>query len=78
MSSSQPLFLVLVSLGSFVMVSAIIPLSYDETVSSDISVLDSACMAGPWLYIIGAVIAFSAQFAKTRGIHKVCKSVSAK
>lgn len=70
-SSSQPLFLVLVSLGSFIMVSAIIPLSYDETVAGeDYSALDAACMAGPWLYIIGAVIAFSALFAKTRGIHK--------
>jgi hypothetical protein len=70
-SSSQPLFLVLVSVGSFVMVSAIIPLSYDETVTDDISDLDRACMVGPWLYIIGAIIAFSALFAKTRGIHKV-------
>ncbi|CAB9520190.1 acid type B receptor subunit 2 [Seminavis robusta] len=69
-SSSQPLFLVLVSVGSFVMVSAIIPLSYDETVTEEIESLNSACMAGPWLYIIGAVIAFSALFAKTRGIHK--------
>ena len=70
-SSSQPLFLVLVSVGSFVMISAIIPLSYDEMVTEDESVLDRACMAGPWLYIIGAIIAFSALFAKTHGIHKV-------
>lgn len=69
-SSSQPLFLVLVSIGSFVMVSAIIPLSFDETVTDDPSALDRACMAGPWLYIIGAIIAFSALFAKTRGIYK--------
>jgi Receptor family ligand binding region/7 transmembrane sweet-taste receptor of 3 GCPR len=75
-SSSQPLFLVLVSVGSFVMVSAIIPLSFDETVTADVNTLDRACMAGPWLYIIGAIIAFSALFAKTRGIHKVrCAAV---
>jgi Receptor family ligand binding region/7 transmembrane sweet-taste receptor of 3 GCPR len=70
-SSSQPLFLVLVSVGSFVMVSAIIPLSFDETVTDDVNALDRACMAGPWLYIIGAIVSFSALFAKTRGIHKV-------
>lgn len=69
-SSSQPLFLVLVSVGSFIMVSAIVPLSYDEMVTDDEQVLDRACMAGPWLYIMGAIVAFSALFAKTRGIHK--------
>ena len=70
-SSSQPLFLVLVSVGSFIMISAIIPLSYDEQVTEDESVLDRACMAGPWLYTVGTIVAFSALFAKTRGIHKV-------
>lgn len=74
-SSSQPLFLVLVSVGSFIMISAIIPLSYDEMVTEDESVLDRACMAGPWLYTIGAIIAFSALFAKTRGIHQVRLSI---
>ena len=74
-SSSQPLFLILVSIGCFVMVSAIIPLSFDEELTEDESALDRACVASPWLYTTGAVIALSALFAKTRGVHKVCQFV---
>lgn len=67
--SAQPLFLLMVCVGAFVMASAIIPLSLEEPVS--IAGLDIACMASPWLYVVGSVIAFSPLFAKTRGIHMV-------
>ena len=71
--SSQPVFLLMVSIGSFVMASTIIPLSLEEPVSA--AGLDIACMSSPWIYIMGGVITLSALFAKTRAIHMVsCSS----
>jgi gamma-aminobutyric acid type B receptor len=67
--SSQPLFLFMVALGSLVMASSIVPLSLEEPVPE--SGLDIACMSAPWLYLSGAVIAFSALLAKTRGVRHV-------
>ena len=68
-SSAQPLFLLMVCIGSFVMASTIVPLSLQEPISE--AGLDIACMVSPWLYIVGSVITFSPLFAKTRGIHMV-------
>ena len=68
--SSQPLFLLMVSVGSFIMSTTIFTLSVEEGILSDVG-LDSACQANVWLYLIGAIIAFSALLAKTRGIHQV-------
>jgi hypothetical protein len=69
--SSQPLFLFLVSLGSFIMASTIVPLSAEESFTSNLDGLDKACTAIQWLYVMGAIVAFSPLFAKTRGIHQV-------
>jgi hypothetical protein len=68
--SSQPFFLLMISLGALTMASSIIPLSLEETTTSE-SGLDTACMAAPWLYLSGAILAFSALLAKTRGVHQV-------
>lgn len=68
-SSAQPLFLLMVCIGSLVMASTIIPLSLQEPVS--IAGLNIACMSSPWLYAVGSVLALSPLFAKTRGIHMV-------
>jgi hypothetical protein len=68
-SSSQPLFLLLVSIGTFVMASTIVPMSLQEPVPD--SGLDTACMATPWIYVAGVAIAFSPLFAKTHGIFMV-------
>ena len=67
--SAQPLFLLMVCLGAFVMAATIIPLSLQEPISE--SGLDAACMSRPWLYVVGSVITLSPLFAKTRGIHNV-------
>jgi hypothetical protein len=70
--AAQPLFLILVSIGSIVTSSTIIPLSMEETtVANGEDGLDMACMSAPWLYFIGMNIAFSALFAKTIGVHQV-------
>ena len=68
--SSQPFFLLMISLGALTMASSIFPLSLEETTTSE-SGLDRACMAAPWLYVSGANLAFSALLAKTRGVHQV-------
>ena len=67
--SSQPLFLFMVAFGTLVMASSIVALSIEEPVPE--SGLDSACMAAPWLYVSGAVVAFSSLLAKTRGVRHV-------
>lgn len=65
-SSAQPLFLVMVSFGTIVMSSTIVPLSLEEPLTE--SQLDKACMSAPWLYVTGSTIALSGLLAKTRGV----------
>jgi hypothetical protein len=74
-NSSQPLCLTMVSAGAFIMASTIIPLSLEETIVDDTG-LDKACMAGPWLYVLGTCVALSALLAKTRGVYKVRTAVA--
>jgi 7 transmembrane sweet-taste receptor of 3 GCPR len=71
-NSSQPIFLVMTSVGAFIMSLAIYPAGLDETVVSSLHGLDVACMAIPWLYFLGTNIAFGALLAKTRAVHQVC------
>jgi hypothetical protein len=75
-NSSQPLCLTMVSSGAFIMASTIIPLSLEETIVDDTG-LDKACMAAPWLYVLGTCVALSALLAKTRGVYKVRTAVAA-
>jgi 7 transmembrane sweet-taste receptor of 3 GCPR len=70
-NSSQPLFLIVVGVGSMVMALATFPAGLDETVVSSINSLDIACMAVPWLYFLGSNIATGALLAKTRAVHQV-------
>lgn len=69
--SAQPLFLFMVSVGTIVMASTIVPLGLEEPVVATPVGLDMACMSTPWLYIVGTTLAFSALFAKTKGVHLV-------
>lgn len=73
--SSQPLFLLMVCMGAVMMASSIIPLSFEEAVTDESS-LSAACMAAPWLYLSGSILAFSSLLAKTRGVHQVSILVS--
>jgi hypothetical protein len=75
-NSSQPLCLTMVSAGAFIMASTIIPLSLEETIVDDTG-LDKACMAAPWLYVLGTCVALSALLAKTRGVYKVRTAAAA-
>ena len=57
--SSQPIFLYVISSGTLLMGSAIIPLTIDKGWASKEGA-DAACMATPWLFFIGWSLTFSA------------------
>jgi len=59
--ASQPIFLYIISPGTFLMGSAIIPLTIDERWASSEGT-DAACMAIPWLFFIGWSLTFSALY----------------
>lgn len=69
MRVAQPLFLGLICAGSVLMASSIIPLSFQELMSQ--RGLNIACMAIPWLFIMGFATAFSSLFCKLRRLNKV-------
>ena len=66
---SQPVFLCQLCVGTFIMASAIIPMSMQEPISQ--RGLNIACMSTPWLLSLGFVTAFSALFSKTWRLNKV-------
>mmetsp|Transcript_32654 Transcript_32654/g.39673 ORF Transcript_32654/g.39673 Transcript_32654/m.39673 type:complete len:1372 (-) Transcript_32654:215-4330(-) len=70
--SSQQLFLQLICFGTFIMATAIIPLSIDDSIASQRG-CDIACMVTPWLISTGFVVTFSALFAKTWCINRVIR-----
>lgn len=71
--ASQPLFLVTIAFGSFLMAATIIPLSIDDGVAS-VRGCDIACMAAPWLFSVGFVTSFAALFSKLWRINKIFQS----
>lgn len=68
--ASQPFFLYIICIGTFIMGSAIIPISIDDGIVS-VEGCDIACMFSPWLVTYGFVIAFSALFSKTWRINQI-------
>ena len=71
----QPVFLMTLCLGVFVMGSTLIPISIDDGVASQ-QACDRACMAKPWLLSIGFSISVSALFSKLWRINKLFSSQS--
>jgi gamma-aminobutyric acid type B receptor len=61
--ASQPFFLVLISLGAGILGSSIIPMGIDDGIAS-VEVCSRACMAIPWLLVLGWTIVFAALFSK--------------
>ena len=74
--ASQPFFLVMIAFGVLTLAGALIPLSFDNNDSSDISESKAVgiCMSVPWLAFHGFGITFSAMFAKTWRVNKFFKS----
>ena len=70
--ASQPIFLCQICIGTFLITSAIIPMSFQEPINQ--RALDVACMATPWLVSMGFVTAFSALFTKTWRLNKLFRN----
>lgn len=75
--ASQPIFLLVICFGTLMMASAIIPMGIQggyRDIDDDISGVDAACMAGPWLFSLGFAMVFSALFAKIWRIQRVMRA----
>jgi hypothetical protein len=60
---AQPIFLVLICVGTLFMAAAIIPLSMDEGVAGPAS-LNASCSLTQWFFSFGFIITFAALFSK--------------
>jgi hypothetical protein len=67
--ASQPFFLNMLCIGTFLIASSVIPTSFQEPMS-DVA-LDVGCMLFPWLVCTGFVTTFSALFTKNGRINSV-------
>jgi gamma-aminobutyric acid type B receptor len=72
--ASQPVFLVQLCIGTFIIGLTIIPMSFQEDLPK--SLLDISCMSVPWFFAIGFTVAISALFTKARRINKLLNSGS--
>ena len=72
---SQPLFLGMICVGTFLMAVTIIPLSVDDEIAT-VETCTVACNVAPWFLWIGFVITFSALFSKIHRINKLLNSSS--
>ena len=61
--ASQPPFLILICVGTFIMGTAILPLGIDESIAS-VKGCSIACMSVFWLIAIGFSVCFAALFSK--------------
>ena len=68
--ASQPLFLVMISAGCFILASAVIPMSIDDGVASQQG-CNIACMATPWTVSVGFVTTFSALYSKIKRVNMI-------
>jgi gamma-aminobutyric acid type B receptor len=72
--ASQPFFMTMLCIGSFIMASAMIPMSIDDQQSQYSA--DIACMSIPWLLSVGFCTIFSALFTKTWRLVKIVESAA--
>jgi len=68
--ASQPIFLYIICVGTFLMGASILFLSIDDEIATD-KVCDGACMTVPWFLSVGFVTAFGSLFAKTWRINRI-------
>lgn len=73
---SQPIFLLMICVGTFLMGSAIIPLSIDDSIATP-EACTKACMAAPWLFCVGFTTAFAAVFSKIWRLNRLLASSKA-
>lgn len=70
---SQPFFLYIICVGTFIMGIAIIPLSIDD-IGPWKEMASKACMCVSWLFFVGFTVSFSAIFSKIWRINKLYRS----
>ena len=68
--AAQPVFLVLICLGTLILASTLFPLSVDDENHSQ-SETDAACMAIPWTLSFGFTLTFAALFSKTWRVNRI-------
>ena len=68
---SQPPFLIMICLGTFLIGTSIISLSMDEGVTRSIASLNTSCSSFPFLFCFGFVITFSALYSKLWRLNKI-------
>eukprot|EP00008_Paramoeba_atlantica_P014856 CAMPEP_0201478202 /NCGR_PEP_ID=MMETSP0151_2-20130828/3105_1 /ASSEMBLY_ACC=CAM_ASM_000257 /TAXON_ID=200890 /ORGANISM="Paramoeba atlantica, Strain 621/1 / CCAP 1560/9" /LENGTH=574 /DNA_ID=CAMNT_0047859209 /DNA_START=160 /DNA_END=1881 /DNA_ORIENTATION=+ len=71
--AAQPVFLVLICLGTLILASTLFPLSIDDKNHSQREA-DVACMAIPWTLSIGFTLTFAALFSKTWRVNRIFSS----
>eukprot|EP00536_Pseudo-nitzschia_multiseries_P007387 jgi/Psemu1/240179/estExt_Genewise1.C_1740029 len=74
-AASQPVFLLLICIGCFIIASAIIPLQFDLNIA-DIQGCTIACNAVAWQAFIGFGIVFSSIVCKTHRINVVMQNAA--
>jgi len=62
--AAQPEFLGVLCIGSIITSFAILTLSFDESYGWSEKQLSGACMATPFLFVLGYIIAYTALFSK--------------
>ena len=78
--ASQPIFLIQLCLGTLLMASAIIPMSFQATdgeVAASANLqrqLNMACMSVPWLVMLGLVVTLSALSSKAWRLNQLMKA----
>ncbi|CAB9526275.1 acid type B receptor subunit 2 [Seminavis robusta] len=75
--ASQPIFLLMVAIGVFIMSSGVVPLGLDDSHGDSVAHHVAICMSPLWLVCIGFSVAFAALFSKTRRVNQIFKAGSA-
>ncbi|CAB9513893.1 Metabotropic glutamate receptor-like protein [Seminavis robusta] len=70
LKTMQPVFLMAICLGIFIMSSTILPLSFDDGIISP-EQCSQMCISQPWLFSIGCTILFSVLFSKLWRINRL-------
>jgi len=69
--ASQPFFLYLICLGTFIQASAIATISFDEGAGWSARQLDGACQATPWLLVLGFVVIYGSLWTKMSRVNSI-------
>lgn len=67
--ASQPLFLYLICFGTLLQGASILTISFDESTGWSSTGLDMACMATPWLLLLGFIIVYGSLWTKMNRVN---------